>query len=415
MSAESRVPSAELRGGAITRRQALRGLLAATAGLALAACGGGGSGAPAGSGASSASPASASAGAGSPAAASAAAAGSWDEVLAAAKKEGKVTVSGPPDPGARAKLPPAFKDKFGIDLEYLGGNSSQLAARIESERNAGQYTMDASISGSDTMFDTFYKNKWIDPIKPALILPDAIDASKWKTGGPWFRDPDQNTIVQIFNTVQPMMAINLSMVTAKDLPTADALLDPKWKGKICGYDPSVNGAGVAIASAIYVAKGEDYMTKLYKGQNVVLSRDYQQVADWVAQGAYPIALAATPNYLDKYIKSGVKIAISGSDELPELPDAPSALGGGFGDVAIWNKAPHPNAAKVFVNWLLSKDGMSVYANTQLQVPVRTDVDVPGLYPYQVPKRGIKYLDTYSYDFEYGPRLKIRDYLNKTLK
>ena len=80
----------------------------------------------------------------------------------------------PPDPEARAKLPPAFKDKFGIELEYLGGNSSQLASRIESERNAGQYTMDASLSGSDSMIETFYKNKWLDPLKLRSITPDPL-------------------------------------------------------------------------------------------------------------------------------------------------------------------------------------------------------------------------------------------------
>src|SRR6266851_4415152 len=123
-----------------TWRQMLLGLVAGSAGLVLAACGG--SAAPAGSAAGAAS------GAASPAAkpapgssAAQAAAGSWDDLIAAAKKEGKVVISGPPDPETRAKLPPAFKDKFGIELEYLGGNSSQLAARIESERAANQYSI----------------------------------------------------------------------------------------------------------------------------------------------------------------------------------------------------------------------------------------------------------------------------------
>src|SRR5712692_9073165 len=148
-----------------TRRQMLLGLVAGSAGLVLAACGG--SAEPAGSAAGASSGAASSAAKPAPGSAAAqAVAGSWDDLVAAAKKEGKVVVSGPPDPEARVKLPPAFKDKFGIELEYLGGNSSQLAARIESERNAGQFSMDASVSGSDTMFDTFYKNKWIDPLKP---------------------------------------------------------------------------------------------------------------------------------------------------------------------------------------------------------------------------------------------------------
>lgn len=395
----------------VTRRHMLASLLIGGAGLALAACGGS-SAAPSGTAASPVKGQSAAAG---KPASGAAQPASWDELVAAAKKEGKLVVSGPPTPDSRSKLPAAFKEKFGIEMEYLGGNSSQLASRVASERDAGQYSLDASVGGADTMFDTFLKKKWIDPIKPVLVLPDAIDGSKWRNGGVWYRDPDQTTLVQIFNTVQPMMTINLSAVTGKDLPNADALLDAKWKGKICSYDPSVNGAGVAIASAFYVAKGEDFTAKLYKGQNVALSRDYQQVADWVAQGSYPIALAATPNFLGKYVKSGVKMAMSGSDELPDFPDAPSATGGGFGDVALWNKAPHPNAAKVFVNWILSKEGMSVYAGTELQAPARNDVEVPGLLPLQQPKTGIKYVDTYSYEFEYGPRLKVRDYLNKLLK
>jgi iron(III) transport system substrate-binding protein len=413
----------------VTRRRMLLGLLASGAGFALAACGGAApaSSAPAASsgGAGSAKPAASAASstaasaAAKPAGSGSAAAGaalSWDDLLAAGKKEGKVVVSGPPDPDTRAKMPQAFKDKFGIEMEYLGGNSSQLAARIESERAANQFTIDASVGGSDTMYDTFLAKKWIEPYKSSLVLPDAIDGSKWAAGGPWFRDPDKNTVMQLFNTVQPMMTINLSMVTAKDLPNADALLDPKWKGKICAYDPSVNGAGVAIASAIYVAKGEDFTRKLYDGQKVTLSRDYQQVADWVGQGSYPIAIAATPNYLDKYIKSGVKLALTGSADLPEMPDAPSALGGGFGTVGVWNKAPHPNAARVFVNWIASKEGMALYSQAQQQVPARTDIDASGwIAPYQVPKPGIKYLDTYDYDFEKNERIKIRDFLNKLLK
>ena len=403
----------------ISRRQMLLGLLAGGAGLALAACGGASptSSAPAVSTPASAKPATSAAA--SPAASSAAkpaaggsAAGiatTWDDLVAAAKKEGKVVVNGPPDPKVRDQLPAAFKAKFGIEMEFLGGNSSQLAARVDGERKAGQYTVDASVSGSDTMFDSFLRNGWLDPLKPSLLLADTADNAKWKTGSPWFRDPKKETVMQIFNTIQHFLAINTQLVAVKDVPTADALLDPKWKGKICAYDPSVNGAGIAIASAVYVAKGEDFATKLYKGQNVTLTRDYSQLADWVAHGSYPIGLAATTNYLQPFVKAGIPI------EQPELPDAPSALGGGFGDVAIWNKAPHPNAARVFANWIASKEGIEVYGPTQTQVSVRTDVDNSWAPPQDIPQPGIKYLDTYDYDFEEGARLKIRDFFAKLLK
>ena len=62
----------------------------------------------------------------------------------------------------------------GIDVEYLGGNSSQLASRIQSERAAGQYTIDVSMGGADTFYRTFLDNGWLEPIKPVLIAANDI-------------------------------------------------------------------------------------------------------------------------------------------------------------------------------------------------------------------------------------------------
>src|SRR5215469_14352608 len=97
----------------LSRRQFLA-TAAAGGGLLLAACGS----------AATPGPSNASAAAGS------AIGATWDELVANARKEGKVVVNGTPDPQTRDKLPAAFKAKFGIDMEFLGGNSSQLAARV---------------------------------------------------------------------------------------------------------------------------------------------------------------------------------------------------------------------------------------------------------------------------------------------
>jgi iron(III) transport system substrate-binding protein len=333
---------------------------------------------------------------------------SWDELLAAAKAEGKVTVTGAPDPGTRQNLPAAFKQRFGIDLEYLP-DATAVTARLQAERAAGQYNLDAEINGSDSVYVTLYGNGWLDPIKPALLMPEAADASKWKTGSPWFRDPKADTVLQLFNTASPNVTLNTDVVKEADIPTAGALLDPKWKGKICAFDPSVNGAGLAIGCALFVAKGEDYAAKLYKGQNVVLTRDYKQLADWVAQGTYPIGLAVSQNYLDDYVKAGLKFA------QPALPDAPDGTNGGFGLLVVINKAPHPNAARVFANWMASPEGMSIYSKTQFQDPVRNDIDPSWLPARVVPKPGVKYLDTYDYEFQTKQRNNIRAAYEKLLK
>jgi iron(III) transport system substrate-binding protein len=438
-AAECSLTSARLSRRNIVKLAGAAGAWLATGGL-LAACGGAASGSPgpsAASAASSAKPLASAATSPKPAASTAAGAkpagsaaaspagsaaaakpqaptnvaavpATWDELLAAAKAEGKVVVTGAPDTDTRQKLPAAFKQRFGIEMEYLP-DATGVTSRLQGERAAGQYSLDAEINGSDSVYQTLLANGWLDPIKPALLLPEAADASKWKTGSPWFRDPKGDTVLQLFNTASPNITVNSQLVPAGDVPTAESLLDPKWKGKICAFDPSANGAGLAIGCALYVAKGEDYVTKLYKGQNVILTRDYKQIADWVAHGSYPIGLAVGQNYLDEYIKAGIKF------DAPELPDAPDGTNGGFGLLVVLNRAPHPNAARVFANWMASKEGMALYSQTQFQVPIRNDIDPSWLPARVVPKPGVKYLDTYDYDFQTKQRTPIRDFFQKILK
>ncbi|HLY64024.1 MAG TPA: extracellular solute-binding protein, partial [Chloroflexota bacterium] len=222
-------------------------------------------------------------------------------------------------------------------------------------------------------------------------------------------DPKGDTVLQMFDSVSANVTINADVVQPSEIATADSLLDPKWKGKICAFDPGANGPGLAIACALYVAKGPDYVAKLYKDQGAVLSRDYNQTADWVAHGNYPIGLAITPSYLVPYKQAGIKFV------QPDLPDAPNSTNGAFGLLVVLNKAPHPNAARVFANWMASKEGMTLFSQTQLTVPVRNDIDPTWVDDSVKPKPGIKYLDTYEYNFETGQRLQIRDFFQKLLK
>jgi iron(III) transport system substrate-binding protein len=377
----------------VRRRELLRGLILAGAGLTMAGCG---------TPPAPASPTQA------PSEAASSAPG-WDAVVAAAQKEGKVVVSGPPDPGAGTRIPDAFKQRFGIDLEYLAGSSAQLAARIQSERAAGQYTMDVSLSGADTVYGTFLPNEWLEPLKPALILPEVTDGSVWRTGEPWFRDPEKRVVMQVFNTPNRTLAINTQHVSADELQDANALLDPKWRGKIGGFDPSVNGPGLAVASTFYVTKGPEFATKLYQGQQVAVARDGAQVADWVAHGSYPIGIGVTHQYLVPFYQAGLPI-----QEL-NMPDIPPITTGQFGLITLWKNAPHPNAAKVFVNWIASKEGLTLYAEIEGANPVRTDINPTWLPPEQVLKDGVKYFDTYNPDYVLTQRLEARNFYATIIK
>src|SRR4051812_34745859 len=83
----------------------------------------------------------------------------WDETLAAARKEGKVVVAGPPDAEVRTALPAAFEARYGVKMEYLSGRGSDQANKLRRERGAGAYTVDAVVAGNQTMFSVLYAEK----------------------------------------------------------------------------------------------------------------------------------------------------------------------------------------------------------------------------------------------------------------
>src|SRR5215216_2324404 len=99
----------------------------------------------------------------------------WDKLVADAKKEGKVVIIAPSDPQVREAIPAAFKAKYGITVEYLGGRSSDMAARLRTERASGVCTIDVALSGTLTMASIFYGKKMLDPLRPTLIDPEVTD------------------------------------------------------------------------------------------------------------------------------------------------------------------------------------------------------------------------------------------------
>src|SRR5581483_5718978 len=143
----------------VARRALLRAGVAAAgsaAALGILGCGPGKGEAPTASSAAAPAPVAPAAPAANPA---------WDALVAAAKAEGRLVISGSPSAETRRAVPQAFRDRFGIEVEYLAGASSDLAARLQSERAAGQYTIDGCIAGANTTYGTFVANDWLQPIR----------------------------------------------------------------------------------------------------------------------------------------------------------------------------------------------------------------------------------------------------------
>ncbi len=238
----------------------------------------------------------------------------WDELVAAAKKEGKVVVIGPPDATVRKALPDAFKAKYGITVEYIGGRGTETAAKLRAERSGGIYSVDVAFGGSDSMATTYYGEKFIAPLRPELIDPEVTDPTKWKKGKLWFSDPEDKYVLRLFNTAGPIVFINTSLVKPGELKSVRDLLDPKWKGKISAHDPRVAGSGIGQATRFYLQFGEEFLQKLYVDQQPTIVRDRRQLTDGVARGAHPIALDGEDEQLQE--AQGGRAADRGDLQIP---------------------------------------------------------------------------------------------------
>lgn len=335
-----------------------------------------------------------------------------DELAAQAKSEGKVVVIGPAHQDVRRLLPAAFKKRFGIEMVYMGGRGSAAAARIQSERSAGLYTTDVALAGIQTLARTMYPSGMLDPLKPLLVVDDVLDGSKWIKGEPWFIDPKKSYALRLFSYVGEMFTINTKFVQPGDFKTAkELLLNPKWKGKIVAHDPRRSGTGSNVATQYYLKLGgEDFLQKFYVGQKPKFSRNERQITDWLLRGTYPIVIGGDFAEVEKMRKEGLPV-----QSIYKMPDLQPMISGGNGNIVVFNKRPHPKAAKLLVNWLASKEGAEVYARASKRATTRLDVDEKAFLPIQmIPKKGEDYFDAYDWEFSVKTKGKVRRMLKKML-
>jgi len=334
----------------------------------------------------------------------------WNKTLAAAKKEGKVVLVGSPDPVVRKDLTEKFQERFGITLEYLGVRSGEAVGRVRTERRARVYTVDAWMGGTITLATVHYAEKWLDPLQPALLLPEVLDGSKWKMGKPWFMDPEEKYVLRLINYASSMVSLNTKFVKPEEIKSVNDLLHPKWKGKLSAFNPTIQGSGANIAAYLYANLGDDFLKKIYVDQQPAISRDFRQMADWLARGSHPLALSMREEEVERLRREGLPIIT-----IYDLQGIPSRSVAGIGNVALMNHARHPNAARVFANWIASKEGIETYSRAYGTPTLRTDVDESFLSPAIIPRKGQKYFDASSWDFATSTEDKVRLRMTELIK
>ncbi len=311
----------------------------------------------------------------------------WDDLVAAAKKEGTLALVTSVGEGYK-KAVAAFEEAFpGIKVEQTSLIATQFAPRAFQEMQAGVFAYDAITTSHYQSGQSLYVNGRMAPLKPLVFRPDVMDDKVWKDGFPaGFVDRDKQFAYAGFVAKSRFLWINTDLVKEGEITTAQDLTNPKWKGgKILTGDPRVNGAGSVPASDLRAAFGDDLMKKIWKDQEPVLSRDNRQMAEFMVRGRYPIGIG-TPgeNILPEFLAQGL------GKQLKYVEGEGMDQGSSGQDVLYYfDKAPHPNAAKLFINWFLTKEGQSVWAKYAPNNSRRADV-APGL-PDSVAAPGKKYL------------------------
>jgi iron(III) transport system substrate-binding protein len=279
----------------------------------------------------------------------------WEKTLAAAKKEGKVSVFGPPGAKARQALADSFQKKFGIEVEYAGIFGREMGQKITSERTAGVYTVDVHLGGTTTIMTVFEKGGMLEPLEPMFILPEVKDPQHWIFGHLWTDDATKTVYLAALQ-LNASTAINTTMVKPEELKSFMDLLEPKWKKKITFFEPRSPGPGLATWSHLGRTLGEEYLKRL-AAQDLTIFPHSREMAEAVVRGRFPIGIGVLGEDVQPFAQQGLPITLLKASHMKEgayASPGPSA-------VVIFKNAPNPNAAKVYLNWYLSKEGQTIFA------------------------------------------------------
>jgi len=314
----------------------------------------------------------------------------WDKLVAAANAEGSLVIYGPPSNEEYAALVTRFQRAFPqIKVTGVFAYGSQLISRILAERNAGRYLTDIYINGSTGALSTLKPAGALAPLEPLIVLPEILKPSSWFQNERWWTDAQKPYTNWVFEGVMiPPAYFNTTLAKASDFKSYWDLTDLKWRGKIISNDIRINGPGGVPARFIYkqTVLGPRWFYSFFNALAVPLTTDQRQLVDWLGQGRYAIGAFLDTDVAQLAIVQGLPIAPVAIERLKEG----GAVAPGGGTLSALTHAPHPNAAKLYVNWLLSREGQLAWQEETKTSSLRTDVPKAGLFLVPTPKHGVTY-------------------------
>ena len=295
----------------------------------------------------------------------------WEKTLAAARKEGTVVVGIPASSELRKAIDARFKERFAIALELFPSRGPENVTRILNEYNAGVRYFDVFISGGATPLSLVAAGA-ADDFQSYVILPEVKEPKNWWGGHIWEDNVSTKRYIYAFQCyTSETLWFNTTQVEQREIRSFDDLLNPKWKGRIAFLDPRNAGSGQNTWSFLWKVKGEEYLAKLAQ-QDLQISQNQRQMGEALAKGKLAFTIGLSHYTYEPFMKAGLPVK-----PVPKIKEGAHA-NNGSGVVSVVKNPPHPNAAKVFVNWLLGKDGQELYGKAMVQGTRRLDVNTEWL-------------------------------------
>ena len=294
----------------------------------------------------------------------------WERTIELARKEGKVVVSIPASSELRIGIEKFFEKRYGIDVEPVVGRAWAIVRKMVDETKAGVRYVDLHMGGSESVVTGMLSENILDPLEQHMLLPEVKDPKQWWGGHIWV-DNGRRFIYSTLAYQSESLWFNPQLMKADEVRSFDDLLDDRLKHKIGMLDPRTPGSGASMWSYLRDTKGEDYLRKLV-GQKLALSRDQRVLAEILAKGKLAVVLGLTYYSYAPFLKAGLPVA-----PLP-TPKEGVYVSGGSGHVVMLKNPAHPNAARLFLNWFMSREGQDVYTRAMRQATRRLDVDVKWL-------------------------------------
>ncbi len=332
----------------------------------------------------------------------------WEELVAAARKEGALTVMSSPVATGYDKAVQDFSQAFrGIDADLRSfPGVADYAPKLTQERQAAIYSFDVALVPTAPEVQDLINGGMFDPVRPLMVRPDVLDEKAWIEGfDRGFQDLKRATNYAHLYQVNRPFLINTDLVKEGEIKTVQDLLDPKWKGKIFMADPRT-GAAFLSMTVVRRNHGDDVVKRLIVDQEPIFSRDRRQLVELVMRGRYPIGLPSSPAPVIKEFRDA---GLAGNLKQPELPKVSFVV---MYSVMVFNRAPHPNAAKLFINWLLTKESQAAISKYVAINSRRSDV--PPVDPETVRTPGVEYVEMNREEI-YPEIVKTQEFLAELVK